>query len=163
MSKHLDLDAALAEQESADEPLVVTLFGEDWELSGSVPAAVTLRIASWLEEGLVDENGELVEGTTLTAGQCLLLLRDMVPRPVLEDWFDQGLGTEAYANVVEHLMLAYREQMTVALGGAEGKARAPKGANRQTRRSATRKSSAAGTRSKRTSTASTKSTTSSES
>jgi hypothetical protein len=155
----LDLDAALAEETSAEEPLVVTFFGEDWELPGQLPASVLVRVARWQEDGLVDDEGEVIESGELTASQLLLLLADMVPDAILDEWFARGLTAPRFPAAVKHIMASY--QLVNQADQMAGKAR-PRTGNRATRRSSA-KSSNAGQRSKRTSTASTRSRTSSRS
>lgn len=134
-AKRLDLDAALAELDEDDEPLEVTLFEEKWLLPGSIPAAVLLRIQSWQEDGFVDDDGQPTD--ELTVGQCLGLLRDMVPADILEEWFARGLTARKYARAVDHIMKSYSlvEQAEQMAAGKAGPRTGAKGTNRAGRRS----------------------------
>jgi hypothetical protein len=155
-AKYLDLDAAYEEADSAVEPLTVRLHGRDWELPGTVPAAVPLRLALWVEKGWIDPDDGVID-PDVPFEELAGLMRDMVPEAVFAEWTKLGLGIDRIPVLVERLMYAYNEVTR------QGEARAPKGANRAARRSASRTSSNGGTSSKRTSTGSTRSRTSSKS
>ena len=110
--KRIDFDAALAEKRAArtsndDAPLVVRLFGDDWELPGTIPAGVTAQFPEWVEAGLIDDAGHLTEGAEVSAIQALQLVRAMVPRDVFEAWCDRGLSTSDYLVGLELIMDAY--------------------------------------------------------
>ena len=139
--KFVDLDAALAEKRAKRIPLTTVLFGRKWELPGSVAAAVTLQVARWAADGLVDEDGEPVEGSMLTDAHYASLLADLVPGHILRQWYDLGLETDDIEDVFENLMKEYQAH-SAKQGGGEGKG------NRATRRSTT--SSGTGRPSKRT-------------
>lgn len=158
--KYLDLDAALDEE----IPLVVRLGGRDWELPGSPPAAVLVRVSRWLTDGLMveddDGNPTPAEGTTLTEAHYVQLIGDMLPRHILEEWSALGLvSADRLPKLVESLMAKYQEHSDAlaGLGGGDG----PKAGTRAQRRST--KSSNGGGSSKRTSTGTTASRTSSRS
>lgn len=150
--KFVDLDAAFAEIDDAAQPMRVRLFSQDWELPGSIPAAVSLRLFSWHEKGWIDENGDTT--SDIGAGEFVALLRDLVPRAVLAEWFALGLGTDKIDRLTEMLISKYEQHLTEMVKSAEGKAPAPgRGRGSST-------SSNGGRSSKPTSTASTKSRTS---
>lgn len=121
--KFLDLDAALNEEAEAAEPLQVRLYGQLWNLPGTPPAAVTLRLSLWFENGLIVDGKPTSE---VTGAALTLLLADMVPKDVLDQWFAKGLGTDQLFILVPKILQLYRERGLMGAGGAEGEATAPK-------------------------------------
>jgi hypothetical protein len=80
-SRYADFDQAFAEVDA--KPLVVRLFGRDWELPATISAAAVLKVARWMADGRSDQ--------TLTTAEALDLVADLVPADVLKDWFAKGL------------------------------------------------------------------------
>lgn len=145
--KYIDLDRVLAEGEERAKPIKVRLYGRDWELPGTPPAALTVRVARWQLDGIT--TGEL------SPSHIVLLAGDLVPQATLEAWSQLGLSTDRLIDLIPHIMAKYQGVMAriMAGGTAEGEAPAPaKGASQS------KTSSNGGRSSKRTSSASTKST-----
>jgi len=93
-----DFDEAFAE--SSAEPVVVRLFGRDWELPGRLPAAAPLKIVRYMGEGR--------DGTDLTAAEMVDLAVGMIPQAVLDEWLALGLDIEVQLPaIVEWLLRAY--------------------------------------------------------
>jgi len=148
--KFIDLDAVLAEQADAATPLVARLYGKDWDLPGTLPAAVTMRMLLWVERGWINEAGEV--SPDVGALDQMALLADIVPTETMSAWCAKGLDTSQVEPVMGVIMACYEKQMEAR---ALGEAAAAQAKGRSTARS-----SKAGRSSKPTSTASTASRTS---
>lgn len=93
-----DIDAAVAE--SSAPPVVIRLFGEDWELPSAWPAAVPLLLARWMADGSAAED--------LTVAQLLSLVEAMVPTGVVDEWKQRGINVDQLTAVVLTLVAEYR-------------------------------------------------------
>lgn len=133
--RYIDFDAALAETEQ--EPVVVRYMGREWTLYPSLPAKPVLRLLQMEAEG---EGGR--EPSLSEAVACL---SDMVPADVLEAWLDGGMSVDAMTQLMKTVIAAYNVG-----GDSQGEAMRPGTGHTA--------SSNTGGRSKRTSAASTKST-----
>ncbi len=132
--RYIDFDAALAEAE--ETPVVVRYLGRDWTLYAALPAKPVLRLLQ------MDAEGE--DGREPSLSETVACLSEMVPPDVLEAWLDGGMSVDAMTQLLKTVIAAYKT------GGDEaGEAARPKTG---------RPSSATGGHSKRTSGASTKST-----
>ena len=132
--RFIDFDAALAEAE--ETPVVVRYLGRDWTLYASLPAKPVLRLLQMEAEG--------EGGREPSLSETVACLSEMVPADVLEAWLDGGMSVDAMTQLLQAVIAAYKA------GGEEtGEAARPKTGQ---------PSSATGGRSKRTSAASTKST-----
>ena len=133
--RYIDFDAALAEAE--EQPVVVRYLGRDWTLYASLPAKPVLRLLQMEAEGEGEREPSLSE--------TVACLSEMVPADVLEAWLDGGMSVDAMTQLLRAVIAAYK-------GGDDdpGEAARP-GKTGQP-------SSATGGHSKRTSGASTKST-----
>ena len=132
--RYIDFDAALAEAE--ETPVVVHYLGRDWTLYASLPAKPVLRLLQMEAEGEGEREPSLSE--------TVACLSEMVPANVLEAWLDGGMSVDAMSQLLQAVIAAYKT------GGEEaGEAARPKTGQ---------PSSATGGHSKRTSGASTKST-----
>jgi len=132
--RFIDFDAALAEAE--ETPVVVRYLGRDWTLYASLPAKPVLRLLQMEAEG--------EGGREPSLSETVACLSEMVPADVLEAWLDGGMSVDAMTQLLQAVIAAYKA------GGEEtGEAARPKTGQ---------PSSATGGRSKRTSGASTKST-----
>jgi len=101
-SRHLDLDAALKEQ----EPLVFTFNGRDYRLPGSVKASVILRHLSRVD-GAGRIPNEDVEG----------FLSDLLGDRIYQQLLDDGLP---YSSLEKLLRWALEEYGIVPKGAQEG-------------------------------------------
>lgn len=101
--RYRDYDAAFAELNGEAPPIVIHLFGEDWQLPGDPPAAVVVRLARMIEDGRSEEE--------LRDGELMNLAFDAVPREVLEAWLAKGLGTSQLALILEDVINAYGAQL----------------------------------------------------
>jgi len=132
--RFIDFDAALAEAE--ETPVVVRYLGRDWTLYASLPAKPVLRLLRMEAEG--------EGGREPSLSETVACLSEMVPADVLEAWLDGGMSVDAMTQLLQAVIAAYKA------GGEEtGEAARPKTGQ---------PSSATGGRSKRTTAASTKST-----
>lgn len=132
--RFIDFDAALAEAE--ETPVVVRYLGRDWTLYASLPAKPVLRLLQMEAEG--------EGGREPSLSETVACLSEMVPADVLEAWLDGGMSVDAMTQLLQAVIAAYKA------GGEEtGEAARPKTGQ---------PSSATGGRSKRTTAASTKST-----
>lgn len=132
--RFIDFDAALAEAE--EQPVVVRYLGQDWTLYASLPAKPVLRLLQMEAEG--------EGGREPSLSETVACLSEMVPADVLEAWLDGGMSVDAMTQLLQAVIAAYKA------GGEEtGEAARPKTGQ---------PSSATGGHSKRTSGASTKST-----
>ena len=132
--RFIDFDAALAEAE--ETPVVVRYLGRDWTLYASLPAKPVLRLLRMEAEG--------EGGREPSLSETVACLSEMVPADVLEAWLDGGMSVDAMTQLLQAVIAAYKA------GGEEtGEAARPKTGQ---------PSSATGGHSKRTSGASTKST-----
>ena len=132
--RFIDFDAALAEAE--EQPVVVRYLGQDWTLYASLPAKPVLRLLQMEAEG--------EGGREPSLSETVACLSEMVPADVLEAWLDGGMSVDAMTQLLQAVIAAYKA------GGEEtGEAARPKTGQ---------PSSATGGRSKRTTAASTKST-----
>ena len=132
--RFIDFDAALAEAE--ETPVVVRYLGRDWTLYASLPAKPVLRLLRMEAEG--------EGGREPSLSETVACLSEMVPADVLEAWLDGGMSVDAMTQLLQTVIAAYNTG-----GEATGEAARPKTG---------RPSSGTGGRSKRTSAASTKST-----
>jgi len=132
--RFIDFDAARAEAE--ETPVVVRYLGQDWTLYASLPAKPVLRLLQMEAEG--------EGGREPSLSETVACLSEMVPADVLEAWLDGGMSVDAMTQLLQAVIAAYKA------GGEEtGEAARPKTGQ---------PSSATGGHSKRTSGASTKST-----
>jgi hypothetical protein len=154
LDKYIDIDAALAERQDKATPLKVKLFKQMWDLPGTMPAAVTLRLFRWAEKGWIDEAGNVAD--EVGALDQMALLSDIVPSDVMDAWCAKGLDTSQLEPVISLIMDVYQLQ---AMARAEGEA-PPPATPRGARGRASAKSASGGRTSKRTSNASTGSRTS---
>lgn len=118
----IDLDAILAERKQRKVPLSVHLFGQDWPLPGTMPAAVTMRLLRWAEKGWVNEAGDV--SPDVGALEQMALLGDIVPAETMDAWCAKGLDTEDIEPVISTIMDLYERRFEAR---AEGEATAPKG------------------------------------
>jgi hypothetical protein len=95
--RFIDFDAARAERQRT--PVVVRLFGRDWDLHSGLPAKVMLDIVRAQAAGLVDMPDE----------QAIDLIEAMVPKDVLDAWLDGGLTVDDLMELVPLIQRAYRE------------------------------------------------------
>jgi hypothetical protein len=137
-----DFDEAFAEVQA--EPIRIRLYGRDWELPGSMPAALVIKVSRWSAEGRDLK-------TDLTGAELFDFAAAAIPRPVLDEWM--GLGLDAEHQLPEIIRWVIGLYLGRDLPDGPGEVFAPPGANRATRRS----SSKGGRSSKRTSSGSTRS------
>ena len=109
-SRFVDYDAAFAEQEAAAQPLTRKLFGKVWELPGTPPASVVLRLARLMADGRSE--------TDLNDGELLLIAVDLIPGDTLEAWTAKGLDTPQLTLIIEDLMAEYGPQLGVGVKAA---------------------------------------------
>ena len=150
LDKYIDIDAVLAERKDRATPLKVKLFKEEWDLPGTAPAALMLRLSRWQQKGWVAENGDVIDD--IAPFEQFALLSDIVPGETLDQWCAKGLDLADLTPVIDVITAAYQRQIDAR--DAVGEAPAPG------RGSASPKSSNGGRTSKRTSRGSTKSATS---
>lgn len=113
MSRFHDLDAELAEEENLDEsgePVIIRLFGQDWEFPVSWPAAVPILLARWMADGREFQN--------LTGAELLTLVSLMVPDDIMRHWQAKGISVPVLERVVHKLVSEYAT-------GPEGEAEPP--------------------------------------
>lgn len=96
MTRYIDFDAARAERQR--DPVVVRIFGRDWELSSSLPAKVMLDIITAQATG-VDE---------MTESQGAELVRALVPNAIFDAWLDEGFSVDDLVELVPMLIRVYR-------------------------------------------------------
>ena len=97
--KFVDLDAVLAEHTEREKPFTVQLYGREWTLPGTPPAAFTIRLARLRARG----------SGRLSAGDTALVMADMVPAEVLSAWCDLGLDTDEMSVVAGPIIAKYQE------------------------------------------------------
>lgn len=95
MGKFADFDA----QFEAQDPLVVKLYGDEWELPSAMPAIVMLKVAKWAATGR--------QGDTLTSAELLDLAADLIPAPILDEWTGRGLSGSRLAQILTWVMGCY--------------------------------------------------------
>ncbi len=96
MTRYIDFDAARAERQR--EPVVVRIFGRDWELPASLPAKVMLDVVAAQAKG-VDE---------MTESQGAELVRALVPKDIFDAWLDEGFSVDDLVELVPMLIRIYR-------------------------------------------------------
>ncbi len=96
--RFVDFDAARAERRR--EPVVVRLFGRDWELPPALPARVVVDVIRYHRQGRKD--------TDLTLAEVMSLMGQIVPEATLEQWLAGGLDEDEYGELLAVLMQVYR-------------------------------------------------------
>lgn len=93
----VDFDAYLAEDDHADEPLVVRVGGEDWELPPSLPAGLAIRVMAMQARGknAKVKPSEAVGMLRAVFGPQTQEILDLVPGHRLPDLLEQVI--DAYA------------------------------------------------------------------
>jgi len=132
--RFIDFDAALAEDE--EQPVVVRYQGRDWQLFSSLPAKPVMRLLRLQAEGADDD---------MSQAEMVRFMSELVPTDVLDAWLDAGMTVDEMGRLLRAVFAAYR-------GAEDDPGEAPRPATGR------KASSNTGTRSKRTSAASTKST-----
>lgn len=113
--RYADFDAAL--EETTAEPLMVRLYGQDWPLPATMPAAVPLRMARLLADGRDQES--------LSMAEILAIAGDVFPPETLDAWLAKGIDVDLLGQVVSWV---FKQYMGKALDGDEpdpGEASAP--------------------------------------
>lgn len=89
-----DFDAAWT---AADKgPLIIHLFGQDWELPGGMPAEAATTVAN------LDSVGRSAKD--LSAGEAMGFATSLIPPATLQAWFDKGIGVHQLLEVVGWLV-----------------------------------------------------------
>lgn len=110
--RYLDFDAAFAEEVA--EPITVKLFGEEWTLPASMPAAVPLQVSRWMAEGRADSD--------LTKGELINLAADIVPADILSAWRARGITSDQLGKVIMAIVATYMSGDEASPGEAQGPA-----------------------------------------
>lgn len=109
--RFIDFDRAI--EEAAEEPVVVRYQGRDWPLYASLPAKPVLR--------LLRLQAEAGDGASLTEGQIVEFMAQLVPGDVLDAWLEGGMTLDHMAQLLQLVMAAYR----FGGGDSEGEAQGP--------------------------------------
>ena len=100
-NRFYDFDAAWEEHntrsEDSPEPIGIRMLGEEWELPGDMPAALIMRGARLA--GGADRN--------LTLAEILQFVSPMVPREILDQWLDAGVGERKLGWVLMQIIKIY--------------------------------------------------------
>jgi len=107
----MDFDAAFEERRI--EPIKFKLLGEWWEVPGSMPAALPLRISRLVTEGRGTDD--------LTMAETIDLAADAIPRPMLAEWLNRGIDEVRLGKVIAWLTARYMG----SIGGDDPEADAP--------------------------------------
>lgn len=116
MDRYADFDEAFSEE--AAEPLRIKLYGQEWELPATMPAAAVLRVTRFMAEGRDPEQD-------LTRAEHIDLAADLIPRETLNVWLAKGLDIDQLGNIVSWQM---RQYLGAQDGDGQGEAQAPDGA-----------------------------------
>lgn len=114
-NKFIDFDEAWKERD--DSPVVVRMFGQDWELPGSISAKIMLDVIR-----LQAESGPEAE---LNEAQLASMLARIVPEEIMNQWLDRGLAVDQYGDAIMRLISLYTGQPLETLVGEQGEAPAP--------------------------------------
>lgn len=117
--KYFDFDKAWEERE--ETPLIVKMFGKNWELPGQLPAGIMLDIMR-----LQAESGPDAE---LSTAKQVSIMSEMVPKKILDKWLDLGLKMDQFGEVIITLAGIYAGRDPEE---AQGEAQAPKDGATQT-------------------------------
>lgn len=115
--RYVDFDAAFSEEDAT--PLRIKLFGKEWELPATMPAAAVLRVVRWQADGRDVEQ-------ELSKSELIALAGDLVPQDVLTAWQAKGLDIDQLGHIVGWQMRQY--QGLLEDGEGPGEAGAPHGA-----------------------------------
>ena len=110
-ARYIDFDAARAERKKT--PLIVKLFGREWELPSSLPADVPLDVARMYEEK--GPNAAVSENSLLA------LMSRAIPEDLFEQWCELGLDAEDYGELLIMIIRVYQGKSD----GEQGEAKAP--------------------------------------
>ncbi len=109
--KFIDFDEMWKERDTS--PVIVRMYGQDWELPSALPASVMLEA-----NRLRAEEGDEAE---VSKAQMEVVLSQIVPEETLKQWFAHGLGVDQYGDIIRSLIELYNS----ADEDDEGEAHAP--------------------------------------
>jgi hypothetical protein len=93
----IDFDAAFDERD--EPPIKVKVMGSEWELPGVMPAALPLKVARMVADGRSKDD--------FTVAETLSLAVDIIPKHVLDAWFDLGITVDRLGPIIERLAAMY--------------------------------------------------------
>lgn len=111
--KYIDFDEAWKEQDKT--PVVVRMYGKDWELPAVLPAKVMMEV--------IRIQAEAGPGHELNEAQLVMMINRIVPEETFAAWMESGLSVDQYGDVIAELFQVYTGQDIRA--DAEGETTAP--------------------------------------
>jgi hypothetical protein len=98
-SRFIDFDRARAEADA--RPVVVRVFGREWELFTALPAKPVV----WLVRLQAEDRDE----SDLTGTEVLRFMSELVPEEALSAWLDAGITMDELAELLRQVIAAYRD------------------------------------------------------
>lgn len=100
--RYADFDAAFAEREREADPLRIRLFEQEWDLPGSLPAGVLLKLSRYMAEGRTEKD--------LTYAESIDLAASMIPEEILQQWIAKGISEDQLGDIVMWALRQYTGQ-----------------------------------------------------
>lgn len=110
--RYRDYDAAFAEANREAPPIVIRLFGQDWELPGDLPASVVVRLTRMMADGRSEDE--------LSVAEQMTLAMDVIPAEVLDAWLAKGLDTDQLAVILLDVVSEYGAQLDDPSSDSDG-------------------------------------------
>ncbi|MHB9054254.1 MAG: hypothetical protein ACYC5F_09780 [Thermoleophilia bacterium] len=98
--KFIDFDAMWSEKKS--DPVVVHMFGQDWDLPASLGAGVMVQAVRMMAEAGPEAD--------IDEAQAVAVMMQIVPDDILDAWVEKGLTAEQYTDIIPNLLVLYTGQ-----------------------------------------------------